>query len=158
MNARVVDTNVLIVANGRNTHASSACQGASLQILKVILDTGRIVVDSAGEIFDEYKTYCNPSGQPGVGDLFFREILQNYTGKVRRIELQKSGDGSFVDFPADPDLANFDPSDRKFAAAARKSGASVVNATDPDWLDHKPALNRNGIQIEFVCSENRTKW
>ena len=74
------------------------------------------------------------------------------------IELPKTEDGSFSDFPSDPELVNFDPSDRKFVAAARNSGARVVNSTDPDWLEHKAALNRNGVQIEFVCTEDRQSW
>ena len=158
MNDKVVDTNVLAVANGRHERASPFCRLASIESLQMILAVGRIVVDSNGEISEEYKRYCSPSGQPGVGDIFFREILQNYIGKVLRVDLHKNPDGSFVDFPADADLRQFDISDRKFVAEAVKSGAAVVNATDPDWLEHKTALNRNGIVIEFVCTEKQDKW
>ena len=155
---KVVDTNVLAVANGRHETASPFCRLASIESLKGILESGRVVVDSKGEIIQEYKTYCSPSGQPGVGDVFFREVLLNYAGKILRVDLAKNSDGSFVNFPTDSDLRKFDNSDRKFVAAAAKSGAAVVNATDPDWLEHKTALNKNGIMIEFVCTEKRNKW
>jgi len=107
---------------------------------------------------DEYRRYCLPKGQPGVGDQFFREILMNYAGKVERIKLARRPDGSFVDFPDDPDLVKFDLSDRKFAAAARRSVAPVLNATDSDWLHHHAALRRNGIEVEFICGTDRHHW
>jgi hypothetical protein len=129
-----------------------------MKALQTLLERGKIVVDSAGEIFAEYKNYCNAQGQPGIGDLFFREILQNYSGKVLRVELAKNPDGSFADFPSSPALIDFDMSDRKFVAAAVKSGARVVNSTDTDWLEHKGALNDCGIVIEFVCSEDQHTW
>jgi hypothetical protein len=54
--------------------------------------------------------------------------------------------------------ANFDPSDRKFAALARREQVSVANATDSDWLDHRVTLNDNGIRVTFLCSCDRTTW
>ena len=158
MNDCVVDTNVLVVANGGHAHASAACRLASINALRALLSEGRIAVDAAGEILAEYKRYCNPKGQPGVGDAFFREILTNYAGKVNRIELVKRLDGTFVDFPDDADLAQFDPSDRKFVAVAVVANAPVFNSTDRGWLRHRVALDRNGIQIVFVCTEQLHLW
>ena len=106
----------------------------------------------------EYKRYCEPRGQPGVGDQFFRIVLTNYTGKVERIALAMRAHGPFVDFPNDPALGGFDPSDRKFAAAARKSGADVMVCTHSDWLQHANALHRNGIEVDFVCGTDRAAW
>ncbi len=153
-----MDTNVGIVANGRETNASPTCRQAAIDALASILRNGRIVVDAGGEIQREYRNYFNPSGQPGVGDRFYREVLINYRGKVERIDLERRPDGSFVDFPDDPDLAAFDPADRKFAAVARKGGVPVLNATDTDWLNHHDALVRNGISVEFVCGLDGTAW
>jgi hypothetical protein len=158
MKRRVVDTNVGIVANGRNTNATLACRTAALRALASIVKGGRVVVDTAGEMEDEYRTYFNPSGQPGVGDRFFQTVLADFAGKVERVDLEKRPDGSFVDFPADPDLATFDPSDRKFAAAARKTAVPILNAVDSDWLDHYAALLRNGIAVDFVCGLDVALW
>ena len=82
----------------------------------------------------------------------------NFTGRVERIPLEKRIDGSFVDFPSDPRLANFDLSDRKFAAAARKAGVPVCNAIDTDWLDHRSELAENGIEVAFLCGCNADEW
>jgi len=158
MKRRVIDTNVAVVANGRGTNASVKCRQGTIDALAHLLNRGRIVVDEAGEMTAEYRTYCNPKGQPGVGDRFFREVLMNYSRKVERVRLKKRSDGTFLDFPSDPDLATFDPSDRKFAAAARKASAPVLNATDSDWLNHVEALKRNGISVEFVCGTEKAKW
>jgi hypothetical protein len=158
MRRRVIDTNVAVVANGRETNASLKCRQSAIDALVLLLNRGRIVVDDAGEMTAEYRTYCKPKGQPGVGDRFFREVLMNYSGKVERVRLRKRADGSFSDFPSDPDLASFDRSDRKFAAAARKASVPVLNATDSDWLIHIEALEKNGISVEFVCGTDKAKW
>jgi hypothetical protein len=147
-----------VVANGRQTNASIRCRSAAIDALNLLLKHGRVVIDDAGEMVEEYRPYCEPKGQPGVGDRFFYEMLMNYTGKVERIRLQKRADGSFVDFPNDDDLATFDQSDRKFAAASRRARARVMNATDSDWLHHLAALERHGIRVEFVCGSCRSSW
>jgi len=116
------------------------------------------VVDLAGEIMDEYRRYCNADGRPNVGDLFYRQLLTEYAGKVERIALPKLPSGEFVDFPTDHRLSTFDPSDRKFAVAAKVLSVPVCNAIDSDWWDHREALMDNGIQVEFVCSDDKSKW
>jgi hypothetical protein len=158
MKRRVIDTNVGVVANGRSSNATLACRLAAVEALVSIVKGGRIVVDAAGEMQDEYRAYFNPSGQPGVGDRFFQTILTNFAGKVERVILEKRADGSFVDFPEDADLATFDPSDRKFAATARKAIVPVLNAVDSDWLHHREALHRNGILVDFVCGLDIARW
>jgi hypothetical protein len=159
MMRRVVDTNVAIVANGREDNAHPLCRLAAAQGLRDILDHGVIIVDIAGAMLAEYRSYCEPRGQPGLGDRFFREVLMNYGGRIERVDLPLDpATGEYIDFPADPDLAGFDPSDRKFAAASRKGGALVANATDSDWLQHKAALARNGIEVEFLCGCDLRRW
>lgn len=154
---RVVDTNVAIVANGRAGH-SVLCRLAALQFLDALVRRGRVVLDLAGAIQEEYRRYLSPTGQPGVGDRFFQVILQSAPSRVERIELARNELGEFLDFPEDPRLASFDPSDRKFAAAARKAAVPVANAVDSDWLDHRSALQENGIAVEFVCGSDPATW
>jgi hypothetical protein len=156
----VVDTNVPIVANGRGNgnQPSPACQLATIQCLEGILSGKMILLDFAGDIQAEYRRYLNPRGQPGVGDRFYQAVLNCQVESVMRIDLEKRPDGSFSQFPQDHDLQNFDPSDRKFAALARQQHAPVINATDSDWLDHRAALERNGIQVEFVCGCDSATW
>ncbi len=158
MSLVVIETNAAVVANGRDDTASPQCRYMVMNRLMSVLTNDCIVIDNAGEMLDEYRRYCNPVGQPGLGDRFFRELLMNYSSKIQRITLEKNANGDFKDFPSDPDLASFDRSDRKFAAAARKANAPVLNATDTDWIDHKEALLRNGIAIEFLCGCDPAVW
>ena len=54
----VVDTNVPVVANGRNTHANEACQAACIKAIKSIWSGQRkriVILDDKDEIMDEYQ-------------------------------------------------------------------------------------------------------
>ena len=82
----------------------------------------------------------------------------NYGGRVDRVELPTNTDGSYMDFPIDERLRAFDPSDRKFAAAARRGEALVMNAIDTDWLYFRSALAENGILVDFICGCNQSEW
>lgn len=156
---RVVDTNVPIVANGRNTNASIDCRLAAIDFLSALVEKGRTVLDLGGEIQEEYRRHLNPSGQPGVGDRFYQMILNSAPARVERVELPTNPlTGDYLDFPGDPALAHFDRSDRKFAAAARRCGLPVAIAVERGWLNHKPALGKNGITVEFVCGCDPAKW
>ena len=46
----VVDTNVAVVANGKNTHADKQCQLKCIRKLNAIVDQDVIVIDDAGLI------------------------------------------------------------------------------------------------------------
>ena len=95
-----------------------------------------------------------------MGTLFLQHIYQNqfYPARVRRVSLPLTAGGEYADFPDDPALANFDPSDRKFAALARRTKTAVTNAIDSDWADHLTALNANGIAVNFLCDCDKEKW
>lgn len=162
--AVVVDTNVPIVANGRaetdgdTGSPSLACRLAAVKRLTRVLNREQVLLDSDGEILAEYKRHLQPSGQPGVGDRFYQEMLRFNCERVRQVELPRRPDGSYEDFPAVGRLANFDLSDRKFAALAKKENAPVLNATDSDWIEHLAALRAERIEVEFVCGCNRADW
>ena len=90
----VVDTNVPIVANGRGDPPDSrspsvSCQASAVQFLVEVLESGKVLLDVDGEIQKEYRTYLNPSGQPGVGDRFYLEVLRSSPSRVERHELPK---------------------------------------------------------------------
>ena len=164
MNRAVVDTNVPIVANGRADVAngggipSAQCRRAAIDFLDGLLTRGRVLLDLSGEIQAEYARHLRPAGQPGVGDRFYQAVLHSAPQRVQRIELPKAPDGSYEDYPSDPALASFDPSDRKFVALSRRGTAPVVVATDSDWVKHKAALARNGVTIRFLCGRDPEEW
>jgi len=66
--------------------------------------------------------------------------------------------GDYLDFPDDPALHNFDRSDRKFAALARRERIPVANATDSDWHQFARPLNAHGIEINFICGCDPSQW
>ena len=153
-----VDTNVPIVANGRHDGdrpLAPACREASIRFLMQILRAkDRIVLDDEGEIEREYRRYLNPKGQPGVGDRFFQRVLSD----CDRVRLPKRKDGEYADLPQPLIDAGFDPSDRKFAALAKREGIPLVNATDSDWINAKSLLDDSGIRVEFVCGCDPASW
>ena len=61
--------------------------------------------------------------------------------------------GSFEEFPKDPELNRFDVSDRKFVATAltSKHSPTILNALDSDWRDHEKALCNNNIIVNELC-------
>jgi hypothetical protein len=150
MSRHVVDTNVPIVANGRPNPddsgvPSNACRIAAIKFLVNTLESGKVLLDQAGEIQAEYRRYLNPRGQPGVGDRFYLEVLNSAPKRIERVELPKRDDGEFLDLPQALIDVNFDPSDRKFAALAKREKAPVINATDSDWLNHRDVIESTGI-------------
>ena len=159
-----MDTNVSIVANGRPDPSSGGrepsprCRRAAIDFLDETLKRRRILLDLDGEIQGEYRRHLNPSGQPGVGDLFYLEVLKSAPRRVERVNLPRTGTGAYTDFPTDIALSGFDHADRKFAALARRARAPVANATDSDWLVHRTALAKHGIVVRFVCGCVADHW
>ena len=159
----VVDTNVAIVANGRPDQndprpPSIACRTATVTFLSKVVNKGRVLLDSAGEIQDEYRRHLNPSGAPGVGDRFYQEVLHCSPELVERVDLPMRVDGEYEDLPQSLIDAGFDPSDRKFAALAHKEGVPVYNAIDSDWIEHAAALAAEEIQVENLCGCDSDTW
>jgi hypothetical protein len=155
----VVDTNVLIVANGRATpQADFTCVTNCVRRLQTIQTHGVLGIDSGWQILSEYKHKVSPSGQPGVGDAFLKWVLTNLQNpnccqqvQITPIAYQES----YVEFPPDVALANFDRSDRKFVAVAltHPGKPPILNAVDSDWRDFYQPLTQSGVQVEFLCPE-----
>lgn len=159
MPTRVIDTNVPVVANGGHD-SGPRCQLAAIGIIKDVTAGSGLVLDSGGRIFTEYQTYLSFSGQPGVGDEFFRWVhdyqwRQEYCTRVTLTPTAADPE-DFVEFPSStPGLETFDRADRKFIAAAVASGSQteVVEATDSEWWECREALSAAGIAINFICEE-----
>ncbi|MCI5159386.1 MAG: hypothetical protein D3906_13330 [Candidatus Electrothrix sp. AUS1_2] len=157
----VVDTNVLIAANGRNTHADLQCQLACIEALEQIRSKGIILLDSLGLMMDEYSGYCSYKGEPGVGDYFFKYIhdYQQVESHCLIVPITEHKNKGFVEFPDHPGLKSFDLSDRKFVAVARASAVnpSISNATDSDWEEHKAALADVHVTVIQLCPQHASK-
>jgi predicted nucleic acid-binding protein len=154
----VIDTNVAIVANGEDENIRIECRLAAVELLQKAINGGIVFLDDAGEIQEEYRRYLDPKGQPGVGDRFFLEVINSHPQKVKRINLNKRADGEYADLPQEIIDSGFDPSDRKFAAVARKAHAKVHNAVDSDWVEKRAVIEASGIEIVFLCGCDPTQW
>lgn len=157
----LIDTNVAIVANGKSS-ANPACVLAAIERLEKLIAGEILILDDAEHILTEYRRHLSPSGQPGTGDQFYRWVYEQAAYNPQHCEqvtLEIAEDGSFAAFPTAAELAKFDLSDRKFVAASRTHHARppIVNATDTDWHEHRDALGRHGVQIEFMCPEEMTR-
>ena len=108
-------------------------------------------------IFDEYRRHLSHSGQPGVGDAFFKWLWDNQANPryCRQITITplESDHTNFEEFPDDPELASFDRSDRKFVAVALASREfpMILNASDNDWWEHREAFARHKVNVQFLC-------
>jgi hypothetical protein len=130
----------------------------AVKFLVKILNDGKIVLDVDGAIQAEYNKHLNSHGQPGVGDRFYLAVLQSAPRLIERVELPKRTDGEYQDMPQSLINLNFDPSDRKFAALARRERIPVVNAVDSDWVHHKDELMNSGIKVKFLCGDCISSW
>jgi hypothetical protein len=156
--AFVVDTNVPIVANRRSPQAGPSCVMACIDALDALRSHHRILLDSLGRILEEYRHNLSARGQPGVGDAFFKWVWQNQGNAAHCaiVEIHSRGVGEdYEEFPEDPELAQFDPSDRKFVAVAIASrlNPKVLNATDTDWWHYRKRLEKHGVRVVFLCPD-----
>lgn len=160
---RVVDTNVLVAANGRDTHADLECQLACINALEKIKSDKILLLDNLGLILDEYSRHCHYKGEPGVGDFFFKYVFDNQLvqSKCHIVSITQDHDNqsNFLEFPSDQGLQSFDPSDRKFVAVSIASSVypKVCNATDSDWEEFKIELEKININVIQLCPQHATK-
>lgn len=168
MKAVVVDTNVLMIAGsplaGPAVSSLSGgpdsrweCIRACLGLLQEIKQGTVICVDAGWLILREYRSQPALRAGQGVGAQFLRWLLQR-RADPRHCELVtitvRGDDGrDFMEFPDAPELATFDPSDRKFVAVARASSMSpsVAYASDRGWTRHRDALARHGVALRPLC-------
>jgi hypothetical protein len=153
---RVVDTNVLLVANGDHDGVSSDCRKQCVLRLLQLQRTGVVVIDDGYRILTEYHKKTSPNQPMGVGDVFLKWILQNHsnTSRVSKVTLTELAPNEFAEFP-DCELASeFDPPDRKFVAVANAHADKppIVQATDSKWVKWWPELAKHGIEVEFPCA------
>lgn len=153
----VVDTNVAIAANGRNTHADTRCREACVKKLEYMVKEGVVAVDDDGQIIDEYRNHLRFSGMPGVGDAFFKHVFnyQHQNSRVQRVKLTLSEDDrkGYEELPVN----KFDRSDRKFLAVAVVANAVVLNATDSDWQEHEDLMGELEVKVKQLCPQHAVR-
>lgn len=160
MTAYVVDTNVAVVANGRDSpQADPGCVLACISNLQAIYNGAVIALDASGLILGEYMDNLSMSGQPGAGDYFMKWVYSIQADESRceqvNITPMPSDPSNFSEFPRDPALARFDRKDRKFVAVALSSRnkPTILNAVDSDWAQFNATLASHGVKIKFLCPQ-----
>lgn len=155
MNAVVIDTNVLLVANGNHQDVSRPCRAECVARLQARQKAGVVVIDDSFRILGEYQHKTRPNQPKGVGDVFLKWLLQNVANdrRVHRVAITETAPDEFVEFPGTALLPQFDAPDRKFAAVAHAhpDKPPIWQAADCKWLAWWPQLQVHGVQVEFLC-------
>ena len=159
MSAFVVEVNVAIVANGKCDQANAACVRACQEIIMQVRCGGVIVLDDRMRILDEYMRNLSMRGQPGLGDAFMKWVWEHQADpsvceKVA-LTLRSNDPEDFAQFPQDSALAKFDPSDKRYVAAALAShnNPELLNAVDSDYWDFREPLEKYGVKVRFLCRD-----
>jgi len=149
----VIDTNVAIVANGKSDHASVDCEIACVDLIGEC-SKHNIALDDGGLIMAEYQRHLSHSGQPGLGDVFFKYLHDNQYAqekvKLYAITRIDNDNRSFEELPEN----TLDPSDRKMLATAVVASGGIVNATDSDWAENSTLLEELNIDVHQLCPEH----
>jgi hypothetical protein len=150
----VVDTNVLIAANGADTEWKPIASNCANRLQAVM--TGNIVcTDTLGLILEEYGNKLPSPSRAGFGDMFYLWLAKHrFNDKhCQSVELTPH-ENSFEQFPdlADEVATIIDPSDRKFIAVAHAHPEKppILQATDSKWIGWKESLATAGITIDFI--------
>ncbi|MCY3952913.1 MAG: PIN domain-containing protein [bacterium] len=148
----VIDTNVLVVANGRDTHACRECRLATIEALRSVMVSSALILDAGRRILDEYRKHCDHSGRPEVGDEFFRWAF-DHAAALCSVKLTENEERGFDEFPDDPALAQFDRDDRVFVAVSVAAGIDnvILNAVDSDYQLHRGGLDTAGVVVKELC-------
>ena len=151
----VVDTNVLLVANGHHPDCSPECVIACAQRLQQLQEHGVLVVDDDYRIVSEYGNKTQPNRGKGPGDAFLKWALRNLGNDARchQVRITESVPDMFAEFPDASLQPVFDPPDRKFAAVAHvhPDKPGILQAADCKWLNWRDALAQAGLSVDFVC-------
>lgn len=162
MSVVVVDTNVVLVANGQHQGVSEQCVETCALKLQAVIQKGRLALDDCYCILLEYQNKTTPKIGNRPGDAFVKWALQNNANqdRVHLVKLEHHAERGFASFPDEPDLTSFDRPDRKFiaVAGAHPNKPPILQAADSKWLGWADALMRHGIRVEFLCPDDIARF
>jgi hypothetical protein len=158
----VIDTNVLLVANGDHAEASEGCVSECVRRLSAMQSKGTAVIDDDFRIIREYLNKNRPEAQKGAGGVYLKWLLQNRANprRVAVVPLTERSPDQFDEFPDKSLQRRFDAADRKFAAVANAhpDKPPIWQATDCKWLDWWEPLARANVAVEFLCPEDACRF
>ena len=165
MDAVIVDTNVIVIANDADDDDRRDCREHCQDRLHQILDQReKVVVDDEWRIFREYERHVDPNTRKGIGAIFVKTLLQNLKNSeiCTMVHITSlAGNGTdFEEFPTDNALSGFDPDDKKFIAVAlayqRDAGQTptILLAIDRGWVQFMDALENHGVSVDLICEDD----
>lgn len=153
----MVDTNVPIVANGRDTNADEQCRLNCIMRILEIRSSGTVVLDDHDRIFKEYGRHLHFRGEPGAGDAFYKHLFNHLYSESRVIRVaitpSYNDQRGFEELPEN----ELDPSDREFLAVAKVASAPILNATDSDWYEQHALLECLSVSVEQLCPHHAVR-
>ncbi len=168
MGSVIIDTNVLVVANGRDAAPQASkecvilCQARLAEILR---GPESVLLDDKKRIIQEYKNNLNEKGR-GFGDRFWLELVRRMWREQNKFIMVSItslvGNGTdFEEFPNDdPALKDFHKKDRKFVAVAlayqstHEQATPILKAEDSGWEEFKTALAAHGVRVDSICDDS----
>ncbi len=171
MNAVVIDTNVLVVANGRAAapQASKECViRCQARLAEILRGPEMVLLDDKKRIIKEYRNNLTEKGR-GFGDRYWQELNRRFYNPkgdpktVIAVEITPlAGNGTeFEEFPNDDTaLSDFHKKDKKFVAvvlayqSVSEKQVPILIAKDSGWEKFIAALAAHGVQVDSVCEED----
>ena len=162
MNAVIVDTNVIVIANDIDDKRADCRDRCQDRLQLIISRREKVVVDDDWRILKEYERNTKPNTRKGIGDVFVKTLLQNQKNPnfctIVHITPLAGNGTEFEEFPNDDEaLKNFHKNDRKFIAVALAyqaqfgQTATILLAIDKGWKNFIPAFTAHGVSIDIIC-------
>ena len=171
MDAVIIDTNVMVVANGKAAAPQASDKCITLcraRLAEILRGPEMVLLDDKKRIIQEYRNNLNEKGR-GFGDRFWLELKRRfynpkgYPETVIAVEITSLvGNGTdFEEFPNDDAaLSDFHRKDKKFVAVAlayqsvTEKQAPILKAEDRGWEKFRAALAAHGVQVDSICEED----
>ncbi|MCT1545380.1 MULTISPECIES: hypothetical protein [Kocuria] len=152
---RVIDTNVPLVVKFRADSPGELVDACEDIIMKIMTEELPVVTDLAGEIIEEYFHKMSHA-ENSLADLFAKYVhdFRWQWGEKYMPDIEPDGVAENSYGVLGGDDVQIDPSDRKFVAVAKVSGASIVQARDTKWLDWKEILTRHNVKVEYAHEQS----
>jgi hypothetical protein len=161
INSRILDTNILIHANGDQSPQTTAeCKNECLKLImsamardyQIVIDGG--VNPDGSEVLSEYRNKLNEAGS-GFGEMFLRWIAIHWQEHIL-VPITKK-DESYEEFPDDERLKDFDPRDRKWIATAVSCKTyleiqpDIMQSADFKWEKYQEIFHEHNVSVIFIC-------
>ena len=171
MDAVIIDTNVMVVANGKAAapQASKECViRCRARLAEILRGPEMVLLDDKKRIIQEYRNNLNEKGR-GFGDRFWLELKRRfynpkgYPETVITVQITPLAENGteFEEFPNDDNaLKHFHKKDKKFVAVAlayqsvAEKQAPILKAEDRGWEEFRDALAAHGVQVDSICEED----